>query len=83
MPLTPIPDSLIHKPVEIEENSRLFDAFASLVEVTYSLAELDHKELQATIASDLLEKIRQKVSKDGEVKLPFGLVVKHNQESAL
>ena len=82
MSRTPIPNRLIHKPADVKENAKLFDAFASLVEVAPSLMKLTRKELQATIASNLLEKIRQKVSKDGEVKLPFGLVIKCNQESA-
>lgn len=76
MSRTPIPDHLIHKPADIEENAKLFDAFASLVEVTPSLIKLTKKELKAMIASNLLEKIRQKVIENGEVKLPFGLVIK-------
>lgn len=76
MSRTPIPDNLIHKHAEVEENAKLFDTFASLLEITPSLVELTRKELQTTIASNLVEMIRRKVSEDGEVKLPFGLIIK-------
>lgn len=82
MPKTPVPDSLIHKPEEVEENAKLFDDFASLVEVTPWLIGLTQKELRGMIASNLLEKLRQKVSEDGEFKLPFGLVIKSNRTEA-
>ena len=81
MSRTPIPDNLIHKPANTEENAKLFDDFVSLVEVAPVLVELTDRELQETIASNLLEKIRQKVSEDGEVKLPFGLIIKRRQKS--
>ncbi|MDO8571483.1 MAG: hypothetical protein Q7R79_02295 [bacterium] len=80
MPRTPIPDGLIHKPAEVEENAKLFDTFAELIEVAPFLIDLTQKELQATIASNLIEKLRRKVSEEGEVKLPFGLVVKRDNE---
>ena len=76
MPRTPISTNLIHNTSETEENAKLFDGFASLLEVSSLSVELTEKELQEIISSNLLEKIRRKVSEEGEFKLPFGLVVK-------
>ena len=70
MSRTPIPDHLIHKSIEVAENAKLFDEFVSLLE---SIPDRESREITA---STLFEKIRQKVSKEGEVKLPFGLVIK-------
>jgi len=82
MSRTPIPDHLIHKPMEVEENAILFDAFASLIEVTPSVVKLTTEELRGTIAANLLQVIRQKVSEEGELKLPFGLIIKHCSKPA-
>ncbi|OGM96287.1 MAG: hypothetical protein A3B86_04050 [Candidatus Yanofskybacteria bacterium RIFCSPHIGHO2_02_FULL_38_22b] len=71
MSRTPIPDGLIHKAEDVEENGRLFDAFVSLV-------ELDSPELRQVVAANLLEKIRLKIIEDGEFKLPLGLVVRRS-----
>jgi hypothetical protein len=65
----PIPDHLIHKPEEVEENARLFDVLVSLI-------EFGDDESRQIIASTLLEKIRQRVLIEGEIKLPFGLIIK-------
>jgi len=81
MSRTPIPDGLIHKPAEVEENAKLFDAFASLVDVPNMLKGSTRKELREMTASMLLEKLRRRVSEDGKIKLPFGLIIQRSQES--
>lgn len=70
---TPIPNNLVHKPADVEANAKLFDAFVDLVKST--------SDIEPEIAaSNLLERIRHRVSEEGEVKLPFGLVVKRDNE---
>ncbi len=66
MARTPIPDDLQHKPEEVERNRKLFDDFVRLIDASPD-AEIT--------ASNLLEKFRQKVSTEGEIKLPFGLII--------
>ena len=71
MSKTPIAEHLIHKPEEVEENGRLFDAFVGLIELEFS-------DMRQLVAANFLEKIRQVVLKDGEFKLPLGLVVRRS-----
>lgn len=73
MSRTPVPDHLIHKSKDVKENARLFDDFVSLI-------DLDPPELREVVAASLLEKIRQKVLEDGELKLPLGLIIKQSSK---
>jgi hypothetical protein len=68
MSSTPIPDHLTHKPKEVDENARLFDAFVELIDLWAPDREI--------LVSHLMEKIRRKVISEGEMKLPFGLVIR-------
>lgn len=78
MSRTPISEYLIHKPEEVTETSELFDAFVNLVpENNLDLFE-DFREIRELMVSQLLENMRQKVEREGEVLLPFGLVVRRN-----
>lgn len=69
MSRTPIPDGIIHKPADVEANAKLFDTFVDLVKSTSNV----EPEIAAL---NLLERIQHKVSEDGEIKLPFGLIIK-------
>lgn len=72
MSRVPIPKHLIHQSKEVEKNAKLFDVFVDLISV-----DLD-KDLRELVMSNLFENIRQKVAKEGKIRLPFGLVIKRD-----
>ena len=91
MPRTPVSTNLVHSADEVANNARLIDEFIEMLTLDPLKGYTDNElreligytggEMRQIVASQLLEKIRFKVMDTGEVRLPFGLVIKRNPRS--